>query len=105
MTVWNAVDAEEFAKRFEGRVFGASVVVEEAFGRYEHDSEGEPALFVDLILSDPVDGTWPSDDMAELRRTVIGEATEAGVGVALYVSVAPRTDSPQVDDEPSLFGT
>ena len=35
------------------------------------DADGNPALFVNLTLTDPTDGeTWPTDDVQELRRRV-----------------------------------
>jgi hypothetical protein len=40
--------------------------------RRREDSEGEPALFLELTLSDPPRGeeTWPTDDIWALRRQI-----------------------------------
>lgn len=40
--------------------------------RHDEDSEGEPALFLELTLTNPPPGkeTWPTDDIWALRRLV-----------------------------------
>jgi hypothetical protein len=40
--------------------------------RHEEDSEGEPALFLELTLTNPPPGeeTWPIDDIWALRRKI-----------------------------------
>lgn len=44
----------------------------DAHVRHGEDSEGEPALFLELTLTNPPEGsgTWPVDDIWDLRRRV-----------------------------------
>jgi len=55
------------------RVLGAKV-------RHDEDSEGEPALFLELTLTNPPPGeeTWPTDDIWALRRLVGDVVAEIG---------------------------
>ncbi len=76
------IDAELEGK-LQGLKSGTTEVLS-AKVRHEADSEGEPALFLELTLTNPPPGeeTWPIDDIWALRRKVrdvvasIGDVTE-----------------------------
>jgi hypothetical protein len=76
--------------------------------RRGEDSEGEPALFLDLTLSDPPDGheTWPTDDIWDLREQV----SEVVAGVEdvtgpWFINFYPgASDELEPDDVRELLG-
>lgn len=65
------VVAEQLTHELEGLKAGETVV-KSARAIPREDSSGRPALFVELVLSEPPKGaeTWPVDDLWELRRMV-----------------------------------
>jgi len=64
------IDAELEGK-LQGLKSGTTEVLS-AKVRHEADSEGEPALFLELTLTNPPPGeeTWPTDDIWALRKMV-----------------------------------
>ena len=77
------------------RVVGARV-------SYREDSEGEPAVFVELILSDPPAGmdTWPVEDVWALRRAVREaiENLDPELDMSWFISLAPEREE-ELDPE------
>lgn len=70
----------------------------------EPDSDGVPAIFLGVVLSDPPEGseTWPLEHVLSLRRAVLEHAGELGLDAPVYVKISPETEAPQEDDEPEL---
>jgi hypothetical protein len=67
----DTVVEEALRKALRDGEVGSTRVVSVHVRRGE-DSEGQPALFVELTLTDPPEeaGTWPVDDIWQLRRLV-----------------------------------
>jgi hypothetical protein len=94
---------EELLDRVRGELVG-QVEHDTRIERVEltigEDADGNPALFVNLTLTDPADGeTWPTDDVQALRRRVRDVVLELLHEEVLrwYVNFAPET-APDVDD-------
>jgi len=68
----------------------------------EPDSDGIPAIFLRVLLTDPPEGseTWPLEHVLELRYAVLTHARERGIEAPVYVDLSPKTEAPQEDDEP-----
>jgi hypothetical protein len=69
--------------------------------RVGEDSEGNDALFVDVVLPDPAGETWPVDDVLELHRRIDDAAVELGVPVPWIVM--PRQETRE-DYDPADTG-
>jgi len=71
----------------ETRMLGARV-------RFGHDADGDPVLFVALVLSNPPEGneTWPTQDLVELRRGIRESIEQAEPGPMLpwVISFEPQ---------------
>jgi hypothetical protein len=61
--------------------------------RSGEDSEGSPALFVELVLSAPPEdqGTWPVDDLWLLRRMLSDAVRDIPTDVSWFVTFEPET--------------
>ncbi len=72
--------------------------VKDALLRFDDDSVGAPALFVELILSNPPaeQGTWPVDDRRDLRRKVREKMSEVAPDLELpwFVTFQPEDAEP-----------
>ena len=92
--------AAKLAQALLNREFGQTRVAGSG-ARIDRDSEDESAVFLFLTLSDPVpaEKTWPHDDVLELRRAVLDEATRLGIEMNIYVHLTPQTDQPQDDEQ------
>jgi len=97
--------ARGLAGWLSGKKFG-SITVLMTNSTIGSDSEDEPAVFLDLTLSDPEPNTdtWPIEDVLTLRRQVLRKAAELQLGMRIYVRFSPATDAPQEDDTPAVFG-
>jgi hypothetical protein len=62
--------------------------------REDANSFGEDAIFVELVLTNPSDVTWPVEDIRELRRRVRDVMTEhrehRPPDFPWYISLAPK---------------
>lgn len=69
-------------QKLQGLASGATRILS-AKVRHDEDSGGEPALFLELTLTNPAPGeeTWPIDDIWALRRK-IGEVVGSVEGIA-----------------------
>lgn len=93
---------EQVAEELLGTLFGSTKVLRaESF--LDRDEEDELATYLDLVLDDPKDETWPLEDVLKLRRAVIDIARRIDLETPIYVRLSPETNAPQEDDEPSLF--
>ncbi len=93
--------AEGVCRALRGRQAG-TIHVMDANCRVEETPEGEPRVFIDLVLSDPLDGedTWPVEDLLSLQTDVDQTAVRAELGVPWQVAM--RRQSPeQYDEDPS----
>jgi len=102
-----ALSAKELKSELIGARFNATEVLA-ATAKVERDGDGEDAIFILIVLSDPAGDTWPNDDILDLRRAVIRMAIERELEVPIYVTLSPHSDQPQEDDEltaevPTLF--
>lgn len=97
--------AQGLAGWLGGKTFG-SVTVLASKATIATDLEEEPAVFLDLTVSDPAPNTdtWPIEDVLALRRAVLRKASELQLAMRIYVRLSPATDAPQEDDTPALFG-
>ena len=89
----------EIADRLQGARFGA-LEVRDAHHRVGYDSSDEPAVYLDLEVSDPAAGqdTWPLEETDRRRRAAMDAARTTGPGsVTVYVWLIPETDEPQDD--------
>lgn len=89
----------EIAERLRGKRFGA-LEVHDVHHRVGYDSDDEPAIYLDLTVSDPAAGqdTWPLEETDSLRRAALDAAKATGPGsVSVYVWLTPETDEPQDD--------
>ena len=73
--------------------------------RRDENSSGEDAWFYDVVLPDPdpVEGTWPVDDLIDLKLLARDEALKRGLSWPWYVFFEPETDDPDAyadEDEP-----
>jgi hypothetical protein len=70
--------------------------------REDANSVGEDAIFVELVLADPSDVTWPVEEIRELRRRVRDVMTEhrehRPPDYPWYISFSPETDD-ELDPE------
>lgn len=85
----------------QGKRYGP-VGVLEVTSIVEPDSDGVPAIFLRVLLTDPPEGseTWPLEHVLELRHAVLTRARERGIEVPVYVELSPETETAQEDDEP-----
>jgi hypothetical protein len=69
------------------------------------DADGEPVLFVRLILSNPPEGaeTWPTEDIAMIRRGIreVIEQSEPGPLLPWVISFEPQ-DAVELDLDDSV---
>jgi hypothetical protein len=65
------------------------------------DADGDPTIFVVLILSDPTgsSGTWPVRDLWKLREVVADAITKLEPPVAWVVQFEPEHPGDADDDE------
>jgi hypothetical protein len=88
------LDEREVGNALTNRTAGRTRIVGVRV-RYGEDSDGDPALFVKLMLSDPPAGmdTWPVEDVWELRRAVRDVITglEPQPNVAWFISFVPES--------------
>jgi hypothetical protein len=65
------------------------------------DSEGRPALFITLVLSDPPGETWPVDDLWALRRDVQSIIAEVDPSLELpwFMTFEPENAEQQETDD------
>ncbi len=70
--------------------------------RIDEDAEGNPAIFLDLTLSDPPVGeeTWPLDDILELQRRIDDQANELGLTLPWHVTLQKESPEELETDEP-----
>lgn len=94
--------ATSLADALKGRSFGTTTVLD-AGSEVDRDDEGDLAIFIALILSDPPGDTWPYAEVLELRRSTIDLAEKLGARTSLYLRLAPATEQAQEDDEAVLF--
>jgi hypothetical protein len=68
---------EDIPRALQDRTEGRTRILDSRVTLGE-SSEGEPAVFITLVLSGPPEGepTWPVDDLWALRRTVRAVVTE-----------------------------
>lgn len=82
----------------ESQTFGSTTVRQVRTVPGE-DADGNDALFVTLVLSDPSDATWPMEDVLEIRRRVRALAEMSTPGVRYYVAIKEEHEGPQVDED------
>jgi hypothetical protein len=94
--------AEKMTTVLDAKKFGQIEVTEV---RYEvaRDSEDSLAITLFLTLKDPQGDSWPFSDVLKLRHEIWREADEIGLMVPIYLRLRPETDSPQEDDDQTLF--
>jgi hypothetical protein len=96
--------AEELRQWLAGQKLGSMAPVTVLLRRDENSS-GREAWFYDVVLPnpDPVEGTWPIDDLIDLELLVRDEALKRGLSWPWYVFFQPETDDPheyEDEDEP-----
>jgi len=93
--------AAELGKWLRGQRYGP-VEVLDVTHNVEPDSDGVPAIFLEVRLTDPPDEgeTWPLEYVLSLRRAVLRRANELGLDAPVYVELSPETEAAQEDDEP-----
>lgn len=94
---------EALTEALRDREVGSTRVVAVRVRRGD-DSEGQPALFVELTLTDPPEepGTWPVDEIWQLRR-IVRDAVSALDGIELPWFVFFEPEHPD-ELEPSDVG-
>lgn len=92
--------AEELRQWLAGQKLGSIVPVRVTLRRDE-DSSGREAWFYDVVLPDPdpVEGTWPIDDLVDLNLLTRDEALRRGLSWPWYVFFKPETDDSQADED------
>ena len=80
---------------------GPSLRVVAADWRLGENSEGDLAVYLDTMLTNPVGATWPSDDMLKLRRQVLAQLRALDFPLPVYIVLRPETEQPQ-DDAPAV---
>ncbi len=71
-----------------GRRFG-SVEVRKLSALLSDDADGEMALYVNVVLSNPDGPTWPVDDVQALRREIRTLLVEHPPLLPFYVTFRP----------------
>lgn len=85
-----------------GRRFG-SVEVRKLTALLSDDADGEIALYVNIVLSDPDGPTWPVDDVQAVRREVRSLLVEHPPQLPFYVTFRPEHEAPQADEGPEKW--
>lgn len=87
------VERVEEALREPPQVGGTRILA--ARVRLGEDSNGDKALFVKLMLSDPAPGheTWPADDLTKIRRAIrdVITAADPELKVPWVISFVPES--------------
>lgn len=91
---------EKLPDALRDRTAGTTRVVS-ARVRLGADSEGCPALFVTLVLSDPPGDTWPVDDIWELRRSVqtVMSEVDPDIETPWFIVFEPENMEQQESDD------
>jgi hypothetical protein len=94
---------EEFASQVHAALVGREAGVTRILGvhtREGQDSDGESAVFVDLLLTNPPGGreTWPVDDIWTLRELVREELSGLAVEGPWFIRFAPE-DAGELEPE------
>lgn len=78
-------------ERLKGLQSGTTRVLS-AKVRHDEDSEGEPALFLELTLTNPPPGeeTWPTDDIWALRRLIGDVVASIGEVEPWFIRFSPE---------------
>jgi hypothetical protein len=100
LAMLNDETLDKFRKRVSGLAAGGLRVQDVDF-RVDEDSEGNDALFVDVVLPDPAGETWPIDDVLELHRLIDDAAID--VRVPIRWIVMPRQETRE-DYDPADTG-
>ena len=79
----------EFAKGWST----TGLSVREANARVTENREGEPVMYVQMLLSDPDGSTWDLDPVNEMERALRRKATELGLPFASFELIAEREPS------------
>jgi hypothetical protein len=87
--------ADDFESQFRAALVGREVGDTRILGvhaREEEDSDGRPAVFVDLLLTNPPRGreTWPVDDIWTLREIVREAISGLAVEDPWFIRFAPE---------------
>lgn len=75
-----------------------SIQVVDATATIGVDVNGQEAVFLELVLADPADETWPIEDVLELRRLVNERARVDLHAEAWHIGLQPVSDD-AVEDE------
>ena len=69
--------------------------------RLGRDADGEPAYFLELLLTNPPvdDGTWPVEDVWELRNAVRNVLLHRNLDLPWFLSFAPEDEGELEPDD------
>lgn len=81
----------------EGRHFG-TIEVRKVIAILGEDADGQTAVYVELVLSDPAEATWPIDDAQLLRRAIREQLVSEPPGLPFYVTLRPEHEAIQADE-------
>jgi hypothetical protein len=89
--------ANDLAAFFRGKLYG-DIQVLSSTGAPEKDDDGNDAIRIILVLSDPSADTWDTDSVLDLRREMLERVRDMGIASLVYVNLSPNTDEPQAED-------
>lgn len=82
----------------EGRQFG-TIEVRKVIAVLGEDADGQTAVYIELVLSDPGEATWPIEDAQQLRRAIREQLVSEPPGLPFYVTLRPEHEATQADEE------
>lgn len=82
------------ATRLAGRTFGTTKVLSTSNAHESVDVDGDPAIYIRVLLNDPADGwdTWPVDDVLALHRAARQIADDLGIRTPVYLHYRALTE-------------
>lgn len=89
---------EALRESVEGRQFG-TIEVRKIIALLGEDADGQTAVYLELILSDPTGATWPIEDAQQLRRAIREQLVSEPPGLPFYVTLRPENEAPQADED------